>query len=158
MELIEKKHVRLLNKVRTIVKHHKELTEAKGELFNIYNILNLQTKEVRTHSAFIATLLNPRGTHLMKNQFLNIFLKMLPNKLLKNHIDLVSAEVIIEFHINPINNKLKTGGRIDILIKDNNGNTISIENKIEAGDQKHQIERYCNYNKDKNKVIYCITK
>ena len=36
----------------------------------------------------------------------------------------------------------------------NHRGSISIENKIYAGDQIAQIERYCNYNKDKNKVFY----
>lgn len=154
MEQIVNKHTRVVNKVKTIVKHHKELAKAKGEGFNIYNIMNLQTKEVRTHSAFIGALLNPKGSHLMGTQFLEAFIKILPKKYFKNHIDLTSAKTLIEFHIGIVNNKLKTGGRIDILIKDNNGHTISIENKIDAGDGNHQIERYCNYNKAKNKVVY----
>lgn len=154
MELEINKHIGLVSNVKTIVKHHKELAKAKGEEFNIYNILNLKNNEVRTHSAFIGILLNPKGAHLMGTQFLAAFIKKLPKKDFSNHIDLSSAKALIEFHIGIVNNKLKTGGRIDILIKDNNGHTISIENKIDAGDGNHQIERYCNYNKAKNKVIY----
>lgn len=154
MELIINKHKSLVNKVKTIVKHHRELTKAKGESFNIYNIMNLQTKEVRTHSAFIGTLLNPKGSHLMGTQFLDAFINVLPTKYFNNHIDITTAKAFIEFHIGIINDKLNTGGRIDILIKDNNGHTISIENKIDAEDGNNQIKRYCNYNKAKNKVIY----
>lgn len=147
-------HLIIINRVKTIVKYHKELTKAKGERFNIYNIMNLQTKEVRTHSAFLATLLNPRGSHLMGIKFLESFLKIVANNHFKDHIDIKSAKVRVEFPIGIIDDQLKTGGRIDILIKDDKQRTISIENKIDAGDGKNQIERYCNYNKDKNKVIY----
>jgi len=148
------KQKQMLDKVKTIVKHHKQLTHAKGELFNIYTILNLKTKEVRTHSAFIAALLNPSGTHLMGNSFLNAFISLLPKDIPKNYLDIDTTTITIEFFIAPINKKNKTGGRIDILLKDRNGVTISIENKINAADQKQQIERYYNYNESKNKVIY----
>lgn len=143
----------MLDKVKTIVTHHRQLTHAKGELFNIYEILNLKTKEVRTHSAFIAELLNPKGTHLMGNAFLKAFLSFLPMNV-TNHLDQDSVTLIVEFHIGVINKKNKTGGRIDILLVDQSGASICIENKIDAGDGEEQIERYCNYNRTKNQVIY----
>ena len=145
------KHI--IDKVKTIVKHHKQLTEAKGELFNIYNILNLKNNEVRTHSAFIAELLNVHGTHLMKDAFLNAFLKELPEEF-SNHLNRETVTVSVEYFIGLINKKNKSGGRIDIYLKDNFGKTICIENKIDAEDQSEQIQRYCNHNQEKNKVIY----
>lgn len=146
----------MLKSVKTLVAHQKQITEIKGESFNVFNILNLKTNEVRTHSAFIAELLNPNGSHLMKSAFLNAFIELLPIDVFKNHLDIKTTEVFIEFYAGliKIEKDLKTGGRIDILIKDNAGKTISIENKIDAGDQEFQIERYCNYNKENNKVIY----
>lgn len=148
------KQKQVLDKVKTIVKHHKQLTHAKGELFNIYNILNLKTKEVRTHSAFIAELLNQYGSHLMGDSFLKAFISLLPKAVFENFLDINTTKVTIEFFISAINKKNKTGGRIDILLKDTNEVTISIENKIDADDQDQQIERYCNYNESKNKVVY----
>lgn len=148
------KHKHILDRVTTIVKHHKELTIAKGELFNIYSILNLKTKEVRTHSAFIAELLNPSGSHFMGSKFLKAFLEVLPSEDFDKHLDLENTIVFIEFYIGAINRESKTGGRIDLLLKDNQGKSIAIENKIDADDQGEQIERYCNYNKNNNKVIY----
>lgn len=147
------KHKNVLNSVKTIVKHHRQLTQAKGELFNIYNILGLKTNEVRTHSAFIAELLKPNGTHLMGNLFLKAFLKLLPEEIL-NHLNTDFTTVYVEFYIGIVDIVNKKGGRIDILIKDSNGKTISIENKIDAGLQDAQIERYCNYNKANNIVLY----
>ena len=46
-----------------------------------------------------------------------------------------------------------SGGRIDIVVKDRNGKTILIENKIYAGDQKKQMERYRNEH-PKAKIFY----
>lgn len=144
----------LLKRVKVIVKHNKELALAKGEVFNIYNILNLKTKEVRTHSAFIAELLNPKGTHFLGTLFLDAFITLLPKEVFQDFSDIKTITTEVEFFIGPINPTAKTGGRIDILLKDSFNNTICIENKIDAGDQDDQIERYFNYNKAKNKVVY----
>jgi PD-(D/E)XK nuclease superfamily len=65
-----------------------------------------------------------------------------------------TAKVTLEKPVGPINSQLKTGGRIDIFIEDNQGNSISIENKIYASDQPTQIERYFNHNNPRNKVLY----
>ncbi|WP_425075727.1 PD-(D/E)XK nuclease family protein [Psychroserpens sp. S379A] len=149
------KQKQIIKDVKRIAKHHHELSEAKGELFNIYNILSLKTKEVRTHSAFIAELLNPKGTHFLGSVFLEAFIKLLPLEYFKDYIDAETCTVLVEYHTGPINNDLKIGGRIDILIKDGYNKTIVIENKIDAGDQLFQIERYYNYNKKNgNKVVY----
>ncbi|ANH60860.1 PDDEXK-like family protein [Dokdonia donghaensis] len=147
------KYKDILDKTKSIVKHSNEVNRAKGELFNIYNILNLKTNEVRTHSSFIAELLNPEGTHLMGNIFLNAFLDQLPEKC-KGHIDPLTTRVKVEHTIGLIDLLLKVGGRIDILLIDSKRNSICIENKIDATDQSQQIERYCNYNKGKNIVVY----
>ena len=37
--------------------------EERGELFNVFEVLNLQYNETRTHSAFLAALLNPKEKH-----------------------------------------------------------------------------------------------
>jgi hypothetical protein len=149
---------KILNDTERIVQHHKELSRLKGENFNIYNILNLRSNEVRTHSSFIAELLNPAGSHLLGSVFLDAFIKAVPKDAIKDHLDITSTKVFVEFYVGAINIKNKTGGRIDILLKDGRGNTISIENKIDAGDQEFQIERYCNFNKEGNKVIYLSKK
>jgi hypothetical protein len=123
---------KILNDTERIVQHHKELSRLKGENFNIYNILNLRSNEVRTHSSFIDELLNPAGSHLLGSVFLDAFIKAVPKDAIKDHLDITSTKVFVEFYVGAINIKNKTGGRIDILLKDGRGNTISIENKIDA--------------------------
>lgn len=144
----------LLKSVRKIVQHQKELEIVKGEKFNVFSILKMESKENETHSAFLAELLNPKGSHLQGN----IFLKLLLNQLKIEFINLDSATVTTEFYIGIRDDENKTGGRIDIFISDNNNNNISIENKIYADDQYAQIERYCNYNKSNNRVYYLTLK
>ncbi|UGU17956.1 PD-(D/E)XK nuclease family protein [Sinomicrobium kalidii] len=143
----------LFDKVRTIVKHHTELKQLKGENFNVFDILNLQTNEVRTHSAFLAELLNPKGSHLMGSLFLEDFLAIINHDINgTEEFDISTASVLVEAYIGKV--EKETGGRIDILLTDSKGNTITIENKIDAGDQENQILRYYNYNESKNTVYY----
>ena len=139
----------LLEKVGTVLKQQEALRIAKGETFNIFSILKMERAEVNTHSAFLAELLNPKGSHLMGGVFLEAFLSVI------NHpaaIDIPTAKVFVEYYIGMVTET--TGGRIDILIKDGKGTCITIENKIDAGDQSNQLVRYKNYNTEKNTVYY----
>lgn len=151
----------LLKQAKTIIKHYKKVEKIKGESFNVFSILKMETKENSTHSAFIAELLNPKGAHQKGTCFLDIFVQMILNKINDNEanlplseFDISTAKVIVEHSIGGRNDKLKTGGRIDIFIRDDNGYTICIENKINAVDQFAQIERYYKYNQQKNTVVY----
>lgn len=65
----------LLYQVNAINKKYEKIAEITGENFNIFNILGLTTNEVRTHSAFIAELLNPNGSHGCKHIFLKLFIE-----------------------------------------------------------------------------------
>ena len=54
-EIQQTKNIKtLLFSVRKIVKHHNNLTIAKGEHFNLFSVLDIETKENKTHSAFLA--------------------------------------------------------------------------------------------------------
>ena len=144
----------LLDRVKTIKRLNQQILEAKGEVFNIYEILDLRTKEVRTHSSFIAELLNPQGMHLLGDSFLKVFKNHLQKKDIPFTLDIDSTVCKVEFGIGSKNNIDFTGGRIDIFLIDKNGHSITIENKIDATDQDDQLTRYCNYNQEKNTVIY----
>jgi hypothetical protein len=71
-ELIKKVTV-LLKEVELLQKHQKEIEIIKGETFNIFSILGVESKENKTHSSFIAELLNPNGSHYMNAVFLEAF-------------------------------------------------------------------------------------
>lgn len=144
----------LLKDVQQLFTHQKEMEKVRGEKFNVFSILKMENNENSTHSAFLAELLNPHGSHLKGGLFLSLFLKTLGNVGVSCPLDINSAKVTTEYHIGQRNDSNKIGGRIDVYIIDSKYQSISIENKIYAGDQNCQIERYCNHLKDKNKVIY----
>jgi hypothetical protein len=141
----------LLVNTKQVIDKHKENEKRKGETFNVFSILKMERKENNTHSAFLAELLNPHGTHQKGNLFLNLFLNTIN---ISTQLDIKSVKVKVEHSIGGRNDDLKTGGRIDIFIYDKYHNCISIENKIDAGDQFAQVERYCNYKTSQNTVVY----
>lgn len=147
----------LLREVSVIQKHYEEIARLTGENFNIFKILNLSTSEVRTHSAFLAELLNPNGSHNQGAIYLQLFIdKMnscLPDNNKVNGFVCDKAEVFVEKRIGTINKNKTEGGNIDILIKGFNGYEIVIENKINAGDQENQLIRYSNYIKKKKGIL-----
>lgn len=148
----------LLQQVQLKVTHSKKLSELNGENFNIFSLLQIEANENNTHSRFLAELLNPKGSHGLKALLLKSFLGVVSalcndDNLIIKHFNTNSAKVLVEKSIGKIDNENKTGGRVDIVITDGRY-SICIENKIYAGDQRFQIERYCNYNKSESLILY----
>lgn len=150
----EKELIVLLDEAHVFInkdKRNKEIKRAKGEEFNIFSILNVQSREVRLHSKIIAELLNIKGNHGMKDIFLKEFLK---NKNIweDDDFDIMNSKVFVEKDTGPIKKKGRDaeGGRIDILIETPK-QLIVIENKIYASDQENQLMRYFKYCKSQNK-------
>ncbi len=160
--MIEKEKIKaLLRNTKRIVNHQNEMMIAKGENFNLFSVLKMETKEDSTHSAFLAELLNPKGSHKMGTVFLELFLQTINHtnnlenlKIPKENFETEGAKVTTEYYIGNVNFEKQTGGRIDIFLKDKKENCISIENKIYAKDQNQQIKRYFNFKTDKNTVYY----
>lgn len=137
---------KLLADVKLIVEKSRiEEGEARkrGEFFNIFNVLNLSSDETRTHSAFIAELLDPNGSHGLGDQFLQSFVNTI-DCLKSWNFNTQSAKVQKERSIGNINEDYSEGGRIDIVVE-SKGKAILIENKIYAGDQEKQLTRYYSY-------------
>jgi hypothetical protein len=131
----------LLNSITIIKNKYDDIAKITGENFNIFKILGLTTNEVRTHSAFLAELLNPIGNHGQGDLFLKSFLKQF-----ELEFETKNAIIEIEKHTGFINEDYTQGGYIDIIIS-NGKKAIIIENKIYAGDQSMQLVRYSNYSK-----------
>ena len=71
---------KLLNEIGKLVVAQNERTKERyshGELFNVFNILGLESKEVRLHSALLAELLRPNGMSGVGNAFQKAFLAIL---------------------------------------------------------------------------------
>lgn len=140
----------LLSQVAIVNKKNEQLLEATGQKYNIFSILGLTSNETRLHSAFLANLLDPNGSHGLKSKPLDAFLKIIG----ATHLDSTTATVEIEKYIGLVTDK--EGGRIDILISDKNRNSIIIENKIYAADQRNQLLRYFNYAKSSFKTFQIL--
>lgn len=135
---------KLLNEIGKLVVAQNERTKERyshGELFNVFNILGLESNEVRLHSALLAELLRPNGMSGVRNAFQKAFLAILG--LPENYI--VDGRVSVELSIGTTTDT--EGGRIDIIMEDGN-HAIIIENKIYAQDQPSQLLRYTNFAKD----------
>jgi hypothetical protein len=157
----------LLQNVAVIQKKYDEIAKITGENFNIFSVIKMESKEVRTHSAFIGELLNPKGTHGLKDEPLKIFVDMLNSKFKeadtidvdakskeeKFKIDKESAITTVEKYIGFTNEDKTEGGRIDIIVEDKDKNAIIIENKIYAIEQTNQLIRYNNYSKN-SPILY----
>lgn len=143
MDKLEK----LLSQVRVYVNEDKQRrAEAfrRGECYNVFNVLGVDNMEL-SHSAFLAALLNPDGSHGMQDAFLKAFIDTIAHGGTKPELDTAHAKVYTEYNIGNITET--TGGRIDILITDGtpSGHAIIIENKIWAADQPNQLVRYHNF-------------
>jgi hypothetical protein len=150
----------LLKEVKAIREKYEELSRLNGENFNLFDILDRRTDEVKTHSAMIAELLNPKGSHGLGDEFLNLFLNLL-NSLVADPTNQITIQdtketsVFVEYPIGEINENKTEGGRIDIYLTNKHFN-ICIENKIFADDQPFQLLRYQNFlgNKTGKLLLY----
>lgn len=124
----------------------------KGENYNLFSILNIERYELK-HSALIANLLDPKGSHGCGDAFLRAFFEIALKGTAYPFEDCTLPHSYTEYYTGPIAGD--TGGRIDILVKNESSHYgqsshygLIIENKIYAGDQDRQLTRYDNYGKE----------
>ncbi|MDE6436699.1 MAG: PD-(D/E)XK nuclease family protein [Muribaculaceae bacterium] len=151
-ELFFEKYQHLLNLARA----KEQDAIARGERYNIFDVLKLSTNETRLHSALLSDLLNPNGSHGLKDAPLKHFLRICAPEIQISDKNLKEATVVTEYHIGPISENYEEGGYIDILIKINHVKIV-IENKIYAGDQNSQILRYYNFCKTSEHSLLYLT-
>ena len=149
---MEKELHDLLNVVNGILQQEKikkEESLKRGERFNMFATLGVAHYEV-THSAIIASFLDPKESHGQGDKYLRVLLNVIDSRIMP---DTSNASVYTEYSMND--------GRIDILIEDNFGHGIIIENKIYACDQDKQLIRYNSFARTKygsgNYSIYYLT-
>ena len=134
----------LLAQARVLTEKHKVLAAASGQSFNLFAILGRETDEVHTHSAIVAELLDPNGSHRQGPVFARLFAKRfdIPTE------GIESAGVWRELAIDK-------ESRIDIVMTIGDM-CIVIENKVCALDRPRQLERYYDYASKwgAHKVIY----
>ncbi len=125
----------ILNELRHIISISRKAYDEK-DTFNLFRVLNVQCVELK-HSAFLAELLNPKGSHHQGKCFLESFIRQFTPDFKVDDTTKVWVERSTKY------------GRIDIMIETstNPRQAIIIENKIYAGDQNAQLKRYHNYAK-----------
>ena len=118
----------------------------KGENFNLFSILSIERYELK-HSALIANLLDPKGSHGCGDAFLRAFFEIALKGTAYPFESNTPPHSYTEYYTGPIAGD--TGGRIDILVESKSSHYgLIIENKIYAGDQDKQLTRYDNYGKE----------
>jgi hypothetical protein len=138
----------LISHAKLLVRKNNEILEATGGNFNIFRVCGVDHYET-VHSAIVAEFLNPSGSHGLHDKFLNAFLSTIDDR---TGIDPSHCAVKTEFAFDE--------GRIDILIEDDTGGGIVIENKIYAADGNQQVVRYTDFLKTKNpehRALYYLT-
>jgi hypothetical protein len=107
--------------------------------FNVFRILRLADKDVITHSPFLANLFYPNGTHGQGPLFLQTFL----NHLSRKNLSRIFAHVEADETWQARTESVTEFGNLDIVLwSPHRDARIVIENKIGAGDQPDQLERY----------------
>ena len=127
----------LLGSIGTVLERTAIQAKKYAPDFNIFQILKLERKEVGTHSAFLASLLDPNGFHGQGSLFLDAFLENIG-------IETASGRWRVETekwagYIDDIN--CLNLGRMDIVLQ-NERAAVVIENKIDHSDGPHQLWRY----------------
>lgn len=155
----------LLSKTHDLVQRDREAKKDLGEDFNIFSITKIERYENNTHSAMLAELLNPRGSHHQGDLFLKAFLRILLAKVGFDKVEveaelpklLSNVRVHKELNLGLRDDMQETGGRVDLVI-DTPHRRIFIENKVDASDQDKQISRYVNAVRHQEDFVFYLTK
>jgi hypothetical protein len=122
-----------------------EAERKEASSYNLFNILKLQSSEVRFHTPILANLLNPMGSHAQGDIFYKHFLAaclLRHGRLIDGANNVNLADLYVK------DEKSTNYGNIDILIESReafNRFVIIIENKVWAKDQHRQLYRYLCY-------------
>lgn len=102
--------------------------------FNLLGSLLSANDEVRLHTRFLFSLLNPNGRHYRGTRFLELFMKTIGRE---GWLNLNSDSLVVRKEYRPSSES----ERVDLYISDGSG-VIVIENKLNALDQPGQVKRY----------------
>lgn len=127
----------LLKEINILNQRIKDREEHEDN-FNLFDLMCNRNDEVYLHSRFLSVLLDPQGSHKMKDTFI---------RLLIDRLDLPFDYNLSSLEVYPNENDTHEHKEIDILLIDRQRKSaVIIENKIGAPDSNHeeegQIERY----------------
>ena len=121
-----------------------KLNTYRARAFNLFRLLRIERNEVATHSVVLADLLSPYGTHGQGYLFLRTFLHYCAEKWAGMfpclHGDIESAVWFVD------REKITAFGKLDLVISCPDLHfLLVIENKIDAGEQPNQLQRYAQW-------------
>jgi hypothetical protein len=129
-----------LEDVLDIAYEHERATASR---FNVLELVGLQRDEA-THSKLLSHMLNPNGSHGQGPLLLNSFLRFCESKV-SGFPPILEREITRRDFVYVRAEFYSVYGRPDILAFCRNPKfAVVIENKIDAGDQEQQLERYWN--------------
>ena len=123
----------LIKKVTEICVEYQKEKEKEGLDYNIFSMLDIERRELKTHEYMIYAIMNLSQDRGLSVSFINKFLEAmgLPKK-----FTMCDWGVDREYDIGD--------GRIDLFLKskDKIKLCVAVEMKIDAGDQERQLKRY----------------
>lgn len=137
----------LLQEVSSVTKKYDLLYQKTGGYFNVFEILNTDTKEVAICKV-LHDLLNPKGSHYQGDTYLKLFLKYVMPEIHLSDSEYEQIKVYREYLVQ--NNR-----RIDLFIQTPQ-HAIPIEVKIFASDQKNQCADY--FQEAIQSTVYYLTR
>lgn len=137
-------HELLLSETQYIIDKYSQEFAETGEQFNVFNIMHLKETQM---CRFLYELINPKGCHYHKAEYLKLFITLLKIDKKYTHEQLRKASVHRELVISDKK-------RVDLTIEIN-GDFYPIEVKIDAEDQEAQCYDYSIY---RNTKVYYLTK
>lgn len=141
-------HRKLLNDANKIYKKFEVTKMESGLDMNIFTLLDIEKAEQYVHENMIYAILNFKPEKKIAERFVKCFLEIigLPKAFIKQEWEVEHQYFTSSYGIMDI--FMKTKGK--------NKKCIVIELKIDALDQKRQLERYCDYVKQCNYNDYRI--
>lgn len=140
---------RLLDGAGSIIEKYEAIYRETGKNFNIFDIARIEDKEVII-CRVLAELLNPKGRHGQRSEYLKIFLRdCLDFGVMFSDNEIEKMKVTTEHYTDE-------GRPIDLVIE-YDGVFIPIEVKIFASDQPQQCYDYCMFARKsdkKAKIVY----
>ena len=127
--------------------HIQDIRQQESPYYNIFEVLNIRHRETKVHTPFLFHLLQPHASHEQGALFVNLFF----NDVLgvpHTFNEIVDYKIHQEYHS-------PAYGQIDLFIEyicEGKNYGMVIENKIYAGDQHQQLERYYRFLSTKRKL------
>ena len=109
--------------------------------FNLFDVLKIERREAQ-HSALLGWLLDPRGSHGLRDYFLRKFLSQVAAEAYEREITDITPLDVDRWNLDNIEVVTERHNIDILLIGESDGFVCLVENKIGAGEHSNQLTRY----------------